>query len=429
MPLAAEFSESVSLRHRRSPIQHAASFSARLGMEIHAPPSWSLLATFSASASAHRASVRSCSERAAICATRISPLPFDKSARIEVVSDAESGQPVRFDSEVIWSSDGRQKEEGRFYALWHRENPTTPGGPFTLVETEGGGHLVGVALQAQGLESGQTLFFEGDDQTTLDGELTIHGTGSEDFFNGGWYDVPGRWYGRVSFPLSGSLDYVKPAGRTGGYRWMIADSFAFHKSLRMTIEHGPEGNLVPTDYTSVAYLYLDRHPSWDAGIAEPAKRAIRDPDRLIFVPGWNQPVFAFSMQNLTLTRREVAIGKTKHRVLSAEGHGSEVFGPHYVAFSLDIPRSGDYDVSVEGLRGPGYGTAQILVNDVPAGKQAQFEATELAAPQVMPLTTLHLNAGLNHVFFRLLPAGSKEDRFRVDLVRIVVQPRTAVNPN
>ena len=24
------------------------------------------------------------------------------------------------------------------------------------------------------------------------GELVIRGTGSEDFFNGGWYDVPGR---------------------------------------------------------------------------------------------------------------------------------------------------------------------------------------------------------------------------------------------
>ena len=173
------------------------------------------------------------------------PMPFDKSARIEIVSERESGPPVRFDSEVLFTSEARRADEGRFYALWRRENPTTTGQPFTFLRTNGRGHLVGVMLQAQGVEPGQTTFFEGDDQATLDGELTIHGTGSEDFFNGGWYDVPGRWYGRFSFPLSGALDYDKPMGRTGAYRLMLSDAFAFRKSLLLTIEHGPEGNRIP----------------------------------------------------------------------------------------------------------------------------------------------------------------------------------------
>jgi hypothetical protein len=30
--------------------------------------------------------------------------------------------------------------------------------------------LAGVVLQAQGFESGKTLFFEGDDETVIDGE-------------------------------------------------------------------------------------------------------------------------------------------------------------------------------------------------------------------------------------------------------------------
>lgn len=36
-------------------------------------------------------------------------------------------------------------------------------------------------------------------------EPAIQGTGSEDSFNGGWYDVPGRWEMRTSLPLSGAL--------------------------------------------------------------------------------------------------------------------------------------------------------------------------------------------------------------------------------
>ena len=73
----------------------------------------------------------------------------------------------------------------------------------------------------------------------------------EDSFNGGWYDVPGRWESRTSLPLSGCLDYIKPLSRTGGYRWMIADALAFSESIDYTIEHSPTDNADLTDYTSV----------------------------------------------------------------------------------------------------------------------------------------------------------------------------------
>ena len=51
-----------------------------------------------------------------------------------------------------------------------------------------------------------TYFFEGDDSTAIDGEFRIHGTGSEDFFNGGWYAMMDRWDGKLSLPLHGALD-------------------------------------------------------------------------------------------------------------------------------------------------------------------------------------------------------------------------------
>jgi hypothetical protein len=352
------------------------------------------------------------------------PMPFDRSARIEIVSERDAAQPVRFDSEVLWSSAVRRPDEGRFYALWHRENPTVAGQPFRFVETSGRGHLVGVMLQAQGAEPGQTTFFEGDDEATLDGELTIHGTGSEDFFNGGWYDVPGRWYGRLSFPLSGALDYDKPMGRTGGYRFMLSDAYAFRKSLRFTIEHGPEGNLVPTDYASVSYLYLQHPPTYDPGVPTAARRAVADPPRLVFVPGWNQAIYAFSLENMTLTKREVPVGERKHRVLSIEAHGDETFGPHYIAFSLKVPHTADYDVSLEGLAGPGRGTAQLLLNDVPVGAAARFAAAEPAAMGPLPMGTLRLQEGLNHVFFRLAAAGKPGEPFRLDLLRITLAARS-----
>ena len=62
-----------------------------------------------------------------------------------------------------------------------------------FLNTKGKGHYVGSVLQAQGMQPGMTYFFEGDDSTATDNVFRMHGTGSEDYFNGGWYALPDRW--------------------------------------------------------------------------------------------------------------------------------------------------------------------------------------------------------------------------------------------
>ena len=107
-----------------------------------------------------------------------------------------------------------------------------------MLNIKGKGHFVGTALQAQGLNTGMTTFFEGDDSTVVDGELRMHGTGSEDFFNGGWYALLDCWDAAMSLPLSGALEYSIPFCRTGGYRLFVADKVSFEKSFFHSIEHG-----------------------------------------------------------------------------------------------------------------------------------------------------------------------------------------------
>ena len=76
------------------------------------------------------------------------------------------------------------KEEGKFYSVWRREK--TPLGIFhKFAAQKGKGHYVGTIHQAQGLRPGMTLFFEGDDSTYVDNKMRLHGTGSEDIYNGG----------------------------------------------------------------------------------------------------------------------------------------------------------------------------------------------------------------------------------------------------
>lgn len=146
------------------------------------------------------------------------------------------------------------KDEGKLYTVWRREKPEI--GQFhTFMETEGKGHYVGTIHQAQGLRPGMTLFFEGDDTTYVDGKMRLHGTGSEDYYNGGWYALLDRWDRGISMPIHGSLDYSLPMGRTGGYRFFLSDKMSFGKEIYHGMEHGEVGNNFPVDYTSVAFFY------------------------------------------------------------------------------------------------------------------------------------------------------------------------------
>jgi len=190
------------------------------------------------------------------------PMPFDKNAKVELIyrpsDNSKVDSPIQINANFFASNNKRQKmEEGKFYAFWNKDRNAKLGEPHVFLKGEGHGHYIGTILQAQGLNPGMTLFFEGDDVTNIDGEMRLHGTGSEDYFNGGWYALLDRWDRKISLPLHGSLDYSLPFSRTGGYRLFISDKMPFNKEIYHSIEHGPENNNVAVDYTSVAFYYAD----------------------------------------------------------------------------------------------------------------------------------------------------------------------------
>ncbi|MBL8221292.1 MAG: DUF2961 domain-containing protein [Bryobacterales bacterium] len=78
--------------------------------------------------------------------------------------------PVDVSVEIAHAKEAKQPDEGRLYALWNRQAKTADGQPFVFVDVQGHGQVVGVSLQSQGFQPGNTGFFEGDDQATIDGE-------------------------------------------------------------------------------------------------------------------------------------------------------------------------------------------------------------------------------------------------------------------
>jgi hypothetical protein len=162
------------------------------------------------------------------------PMPFDNAASIQLLyrSGNEIKAPVQINARIYYTKTPRDPaKEGKFYTSWRSNQLLEGTGPHVFLNTKGKGHYVGTILQAAGKRPGMTFFFEGDDSTSVDGEFRMHGTGSEDYFNGGWYALADRWDTRMSLPLHGALDYSLPFSRTGGYRLFLSDKIPFQESF------------------------------------------------------------------------------------------------------------------------------------------------------------------------------------------------------
>jgi hypothetical protein len=190
------------------------------------------------------------------------PMPFDKSANITLRYGRDKADPDEISiSGVVYYTEEKRvpAQEGKLYVQSRRHYNIPSGESHLISEVKGRGHYVGTILVTQGLEEGSTWYFEGDDRATIDGKLKLHGTGSEDYFNGGWYAVIDRWDRRMSLPIHGCLEYDLMTSRTGGYRFYLSDKLNFNQSFQLTIEHQPDvQNNVKTDYTSLGFLYADK---------------------------------------------------------------------------------------------------------------------------------------------------------------------------
>jgi hypothetical protein len=205
--------------------------------------------------------------------------------------------------------------------------------------------------------------------------------------------------------------------RTGAYRLFLADAYAFRKSLRLTIEHWGDGNQEPDDYVGVSYLYAESRPT-GAGSLPSAERRVHDPERLVFTPGWNEPIYAFSFERATLTKKRERIEGKEVRYLSLQAEGDDVFGPHNLVFLCEVPAAGRYRVAIEALTGPDQGKVQLFQNERAVGEAADLYAADRKQSGSLPLGSLTLKEGPNQVFLKLVGKNEKAAALRLDVVRI-----------
>jgi hypothetical protein len=173
------------------------------------------------------------------------PMPFKRSARMTITNEGQ--QPSQHWFEVNYRTYRKvPRDQGYFHAQYRQATPP-PEGPYTILEAQGRGMLVGCVLSVKNNDGG--WWGEGDEIVFIDGKHVIQGTGSEDYF----CESYGLRLG--CFPYFGVTLLEEPY--TTAYRWHVPDPVAFKKSLRFQIEHGNgsppfrSGNY----YYSVAYWY------------------------------------------------------------------------------------------------------------------------------------------------------------------------------
>src|ERR1044072_6238677 len=79
-------------------------------------------------------------------------MPYASGARLEITNEGASVVDPFFYNITYQELPDGPPSDLRFHALWRRENPTKPGVPYTILNTEGHGHYVGCHLTMQNRE-------------------------------------------------------------------------------------------------------------------------------------------------------------------------------------------------------------------------------------------------------------------------------------
>jgi hypothetical protein len=120
-----------------------------------------------------------------------------------------------------------------------------------------------------------------------------------------------------------------------------------------------------------------------------------------YSPGWNIPIYATPFENATLSKRSETLDGAEVRYLSMQATGEDLFGPASISFAFDIPSAGTYKVEMEAVTGPDQGQIQMFRNERPAGEAVDLFSSRRQKSKLLLIGELPLQAGKNHLFFRL----------------------------
>ena len=198
------------------------------------------------------------------------PMPYRSGATVSLVNTTGATIPnvqvqVTSAPDAQWAEALAPGGPAGYFSTVSRAGATVNGADWKVADLAGRGKFVGISqTMASRLpdEPGVNIrgYLEGDVRIHLDGQPgpSFHDSGTEDFYEGGWYFLSGTF----NAPFNGNTgNELRGAGCAvecdTTYRLMISDAIGYQTAFRFGVEHGQQ-NDVPAEYGSTAYFYSQR---------------------------------------------------------------------------------------------------------------------------------------------------------------------------
>jgi hypothetical protein len=313
------------------------------------------------------------------------PMPFNKSARIEVVN--ETGKEIfAFYYHISYQKLEQPLDEdvAYFHALWKRDIRTNYPENYTVLDAEGEGHFVGLNLNMQPYNK-SLWYLEGDEMVYVDGESfpSVYGTGTEDYFTSGWYFKDGAY----AAPYHGVILKDDSTARIAAYRFHVGDVIPFKKSLKFTIEHGHK-NEEKCDFSSTAYWYQkEPHKKFP----EMMKPGLRIPLR-VAVPNGLTEAEGLPVNGAESISEDMSDYGAEWSGLKQLRVNSQKAGE---TFTLDIPGAAEkaYNIDLYFTQGPDYGDVEIFHDSEKVGEYTGYNEEVFPGGKV---SLMNIKAGDNN---------------------------------
>lgn len=181
------------------------------------------------------------------------PMPFSTHAHLALASDRATDTTGVSFSLSHGPLPARAGDLGYFQAAYqHQIYQGGDGRDVQILDVGGTGHLVGVLESLSGPTN--RGYLEGDERIYIDGSRTpvYQGTGSEDFYQAGWYFL----HGPFSRATNGNPVHLVEgqSDETVAYRMFVPDVIPFRNGIHVGVEHG-DGDNVSVEAWTVAWYY------------------------------------------------------------------------------------------------------------------------------------------------------------------------------
>ncbi len=190
------------------------------------------------------------------------PMPYRSGATV-TLANTTGAAIASIQAEITHAQDPQWTgDEWGHFTTQNRRAETVATRDWPLADQGGRGKLVGVAQTMRGhiRWTNPRNYLEGDERVHVDGSASPqwYGTGTEDFYESGWYFATGEYSG----VFTGNTGHQRqsatcPDECDGVYRLMIGDAVHYTTGLRFGIEHGPQSE-EPVDMSSTAFLYTQQ---------------------------------------------------------------------------------------------------------------------------------------------------------------------------